>query len=394
LLDISPHTGGSATVHALILKALLARGHSIRAIAPIASVNGATRDWFTTANPALHIQRFEVPSSYRLRLQPILSSWKRSVSLLHVSSVANAPNRSPTLCCSATSSSCTPGRRWAQPVVHGGALYLLRRGSEPTRELADFFDCYRRADHLVAVAPYQGPYLDQLGLTRYSIIPNTTDTQQFKPREKNRALLAQLGIAADDFVVADFSNLRSVKRPLDFVEAAAIALRRDPRLLFIASGSGELRDAVESGCAQLAIAGRFGFPGWIRGDCMPDYYSICDAVAMPSESEGRSMVHLETQSSGRVLITSDIPASREVVRDGVTGMLFPLGSPEALAECIVAAAADDVLRETIGRQTRSAVENHSLDAYGVSMERMLMQLVERSRYGVDHSAADRPRGDG
>ena len=121
---------------------------------------------------------------------------------------------------------------------------------------------------------------------------------------------------------------------------------------------------------------------------MPDYYSICDAVAMPSESEGRSMVQLETQSSGRLLIASDIPASREVVRDGVTGMLFPLGSREALAECILAAASNAALRETIGRQARSAVEEHSLDAYGVSMERMLMELVERSRSSSVDPVAD------
>ena len=135
--------------------------------------------------------------------------------------------------------------------------------------------------------------------------------------------------------------------------------------------------AMEARCAQLGIAGRFRFPGWLRNDRMPEYYSICDAVVMPSESEGRAMVYLETLASGRLLIASDIPASREVVQDAVTGLLFPVASPEALAERILMAAADPALREAIGRQGRAAAEEHSLSAYGASIERTLMELVER-----------------
>jgi glycosyltransferase involved in cell wall biosynthesis len=261
--------------------------------------------------------------------------------------------------------------------VHGGALYRLRRRSDSDQELTNTLNCYRCADHLIAVATHQGAYLEELGLTRYSIVPNTIDTRQFQPREKSAVLMERLGIAADEVVVAHFSNLKVVKRPLDFVEAAAIALARDPSLMFVVGGDGELRGAMETRCAQLAIAGRFRFPGWIRSDCMPEYYSICDAVAMPSESEGRSMVHLETQASGRVLIASDIPGSREVVQDGVTGMLFPVGSPEALADRILSAAASPALRETIGIQARSAAEDHSVAAYGVSIERILLGLVGR-----------------
>jgi glycosyltransferase involved in cell wall biosynthesis len=392
---LPPHNGGSATVHGLILKALLARGHSLRVIAPITPSDAETGDWFAAANPTLDITRFQVPffisattTAHPLELEEQRITFGRLISnectrqrpdvLLLGDIVVARPGKAlgPAGVCSAM-------------FVHGGALYLLRRNTEPAQELADIFDCYRRADHLLAVAVHQGPYLDELGLTRYSIIPNVIDTQQYKPREKNKALLAQLGIAADDFVVAHFSNLRSVKRPLDLVEAAAIALRRDPRLLFVVSGSGELREDVEHRCRELAIADRFRFPGWIRNDRMTDYYSISDAVAMPSESEGRSMVHLETQASGRVLIASDIPASREIVRDGVTGMLFPRGSAEALAECIVNAAASNAVRETIGRQARAAVEEHSLDAYGISMEQVLMALVEQSRSRSVDAKSDR-----
>jgi len=379
---LPPYTGGSATVHALVLASLLARGHAVRSIAPIPPTDAAGGDWFREAHPELRIRRFETPffistttTAYPVELDAQRETFAR---LIAEESAIERPDVLILGDVGVTRAGLTPGPA-AIPYamfVHGGALFRLRERRGSFEELAELLDCHRRVGHLIAVAAHQGTYLDELGLTRYSTLPNVVDHHVFKARERNATLLAQLGIAPDDVVVAHFSNLRPVKRPIDLVDAAAIALRRDPHLLFVVSGADELRGAVENRCAKFGISARFRFPGWIRSDVMPEYYSICDAVAMPSESEGRSMVCLETQSSARLLIASDIPASREIVQDGVTGMLFPTGSPEALAERILLAAADPSLRETIGCQARLVAEQYSLATYGASVEGILQKVIE------------------
>jgi hypothetical protein len=70
---------------------------------------------------------------------------------------------------------------------------------------------------------------------------------------------------------------------------------------------------------------------------VPRYLNLADLVVTPSETEGLSRVYLETQACGRVLIASDIPAAREVVEPGHTGLLFPRGDPAALAAAILRA---------------------------------------------------------
>jgi glycosyltransferase involved in cell wall biosynthesis len=58
---------------------------------------------------------------------------------------------------------------------------------------------------------------------------------------------------------------------------------------------------------------------------VPDYINLADVVVMPSEREGQSLVYLEAQACGKLIVASDIPAAREVITDGETGLLFERG---------------------------------------------------------------------
>jgi glycosyltransferase involved in cell wall biosynthesis len=70
---------------------------------------------------------------------------------------------------------------------------------------------------------------------------------------------------------------------------------------------------------------------------------------------------LEAMACERLLIASDIPAAREIVDEGVNGLLFRLGDVEHLAARTVEAAADPAMREAIGRRARAGVSHMSVD---------------------------------
>jgi hypothetical protein len=53
-------------------------------------------------------------------------------------------------------------------------------------------------------------------------------------------------VSGDDVVVAHVSTLRDVKRPLDVVAAGALALRRNPHLVYLIVGDGPGRPAMMS----------------------------------------------------------------------------------------------------------------------------------------------------
>ena len=116
---------------------------------------------------------------------------------------------------------------------------------------------------------------------------------------------------------------------------------------------------------------------------MPELISVADLVAMPSAAEGLARVYLEAQACGRVLVASDIPAAREVVRHGGTGLLFRSGDHEDLAAQLATAANDPDLREEIGRQARHYVaQRHDLQQMVSAYEGVLTDVSRRRAHPV------------
>jgi galacturonosyltransferase len=90
----------------------------------------------------------------------------------------------------------------------------------------------------------------------------------------------------------------------------------------------EYKDIVEN----LVDEGVVVFHGF-QFDPKP-YYAMSHCVVVPSYHEGMSNVLLEAASTGRAVITTDIPGCREAVDDGITGYLCKKMDSESLSHCI------------------------------------------------------------
>jgi N,N'-diacetylbacillosaminyl-diphospho-undecaprenol alpha-1,3-N-acetylgalactosaminyltransferase len=82
-----------------------------------------------------------------------------------------------------------------------------------------------------------------------------------------------------------------------------------------------------------------------------------DVVVLPSYyREGVPRVLLEAAAMGKALITTDTVGCREVVDDGVTGLLVPVKDAEALAHALVYLIHNPGLRERMGRAGREKMQ--------------------------------------
>jgi glycosyltransferase involved in cell wall biosynthesis len=210
------------------------------------------------------------------------------------------------------------------------------------------------------------------GLWHNKVIPNPVDVRMFRPQPTN-GLRKTLGLQEEDVVVVHTSNLKPIKRPLDLVQLAA--MNPDPRLRYVVVGDGPLRAEMERECGARRVSERFRFVGWVAHERVPAFLNLADMVVMPSESEGQALVHLETQACGRLLIASDTPGAREVVRHGETGLLFEKGNVGELAAATAMAAANPMLRQRIGRNAERAVQAHALDVIAAEYEAALRDLI-------------------
>jgi glycosyltransferase involved in cell wall biosynthesis len=148
-----------------------------------------------------------------------------------------------------------------------------------------------------------------------------------------------------------------------------------PALAFLVLGSGSEQQRLRQSVADFDLARRFHFVDWVGHELVPAYLNLADIVVMPSEAEAQARVYLETQACRRVLVASDIPAAREVVEDGETGLLFPVGDTERLAETIGRLARDARLRTEIGRRAVRNAAAHDLTATVSAYERLLRNLM-------------------
>ncbi len=236
---------------------------------------------------------------------------------------------------------------------------------------------FRQARCVVAVANHLGAAMQGLGLVEVRVIPNAVDHRKFAPRPKNPALLGQLGIGPNQPTVLHASNLRPAKSPVDVIKSAEQVLRHRAEVVYVIVGDGPYRPEMEEECKRRGLERHFRFVGWVDHDRMPDFINLADAVVLPSDREGLALVYLETQACGKLLIASDIPAAREVMRDCETGLLFRKGDIADLTEKTLLALGNEPLRSAIGQRARQSMLNHTLDEFVGSYERLISDAAHR-----------------
>ena len=119
--------------------------------------------------------------------------------------------------------------------------------------------------------------------------------------------------AVKDKVVTFLGRITYQKGPDYFVEAAAKVLQRVPDVCFVMAGSGDLMNHVVRRVAQLGIADRFHFTGFLKGGEVQRMFRLSDVYVMPSVSEPFGISPLEAMRSGVPVIISRQSGVAEVL---------------------------------------------------------------------------------
>ena len=148
----------------------------------------------------------------------------------------------------------------------------------------------------------------------------------------------------------------------------------------IQGGAVTVTSMVVGGALAVLVARcQFRFAGWVAHAEVPAFLNLADIVVMMSDHETQSLVCLEAQACGRLLLASDVPGAREVVRHGETGVLYRTGDVDDLAAGMVAAAAAPAWRAEVGQRARAAVAAHAVSQVAARYEQALERCRLRAR---------------
>jgi glycosyltransferase involved in cell wall biosynthesis len=145
-------------------------------------------------------------------------------------------------------------------------------------------------------------------------------------------------------------------------------------------GDGDLRPALEKEVARQSIM-NVNFRGWQAQSEVLETLRRARALVMPSECyETTGISILEAGVLGRAAIVSNDTAMAEVVQDGKSGLVFPMGDSNALAMCIKQLCSDVSLAERLGRGARTRVEQvYSAEAHYHQISKLYEKVIEESR---------------
>ncbi|MBR2658876.1 glycosyltransferase family 4 protein [Candidatus Saccharibacteria bacterium] len=142
------------------------------------------------------------------------------------------------------------------------------------------------------------------------------------------------------------------------MQAAAMAIKKNPKLLFVFAGDGEERNELISLAADLGIAKNVVFTGFVRGKKLRDIYSISDIFVMSSVSEPFGLTALEAAHHGDALILTKQSGVSEVIW---SAMKYDFWDERKLADEIIAISTDDALRQELLENVKNEYRKISWD---------------------------------
>ena len=183
------------------------------------------------------------------------------------------------------------------------------------------------------------------------------------------------GLAAGP-LLSYVGRLDADKFPLDLVECLGLVQRQVPDVVLACAGTGEMTEQMRQRAGELGISERLRLLGALDLADLPALLATSNVFLAPHT--GYTLV--EAWLTGVPVVTYDYDFHAEIVQDGKTGYLAPLGDVAALAERVCRLLADPAEARAMGARLRSQLlREHSLEAvvplYRQAYEQVLGQVA-------------------
>lgn len=206
------------------------------------------------------------------------------------------------------------------------------------------------ADEIIAVSESTKRIVHEkynIPLSKISVIYNSLDrsyeTSHYNFDQDSYKYISSLKMNGNTIIstVGRFTIQKGLKH---LMRTAAMALSKNPKLIFIFAGDGEERNELINMAADLGIAKNVIFTGFIRGKKLRDIYSISDIFVMSSISEPFGLTALEAAHHGDVLILTKQSGVSEIIW---SAFKYDFWDEKKLADQILAVSNNPALRETL-----------------------------------------------
>jgi glycosyltransferase involved in cell wall biosynthesis len=213
-------------------------------------------------------------------------------------------------------------------VVHMHATEFDRSGENINQQV---YEIERRgmeaADRVIAVSHLTRNVV----IEKYGIDPDKVVVvhNAVEPADKSEFYGLQRGVK--EKVVTFLGRITFQKGPEYFIEAAYKVLQKDDNVRFVMAGSGDMLNRMIKRVAELKIATKFHFTGFLKGKEVDQMFALSDVYVMPSVSEPFGISPLEAMRSNVPVVISKQSGVSEVLKHALKVDFWDI---DALADSI------------------------------------------------------------
>jgi glycosyltransferase involved in cell wall biosynthesis len=211
---------------------------------------------------------------------------------------------------------------------------------------------FKGADALVAVSPEVGGYVQEHTTRPVRVIrPVGPPPEARRPREEVRA---RLGVVDGQHLVVCVARLHPQKGLASLIEAASLMVGAGVDVRVAIVGEGPLAGELMAQIHAEGLDGRVLLAG--PSDNAPDELAAADIVVIPSVWESGPLVLAEALLLCRPVVATPVGLVPEVIREGESGRIVPVGDARAMAAAVTALLQDPVAAARMAETGRAAVD--------------------------------------
>jgi glycosyltransferase involved in cell wall biosynthesis len=184
----------------------------------------------------------------------------------------------------------------------------------------------------------------------------------------------ELGIPPSAPLVGIVGRLSAQKGHRFLIEGWPRVLQRHPAARLLVVGDGDLQASLLEQAEGLDVAASIVFAGH-RTD-IPAVLQALEVFCISSTYEGTPLALFEAMAAGKAIVSTAVDGCREVLEEGITGLLVPPGDASALAQALDRALGDGALRRALSEAALAASRRYDVDACVRQIEQVYEELLE------------------
>lgn len=210
------------------------------------------------------------------------------------------------------------------------------------------------------------------------------DLKKYDAPTIDRSLFKRsLELPEGSIIVTCVAELTREKNQLQLLEAWKIVADRVPRVYLLLVGNGSYRAKIEHKLYSQGIP-RVRLLGYRRD--IANILAATDLFVLPSRREGLPRSILEAMAAGVSIVATSVRGNRDLVKEGLNGLLVSPNDVDALADALISLALDKSTRQRMGANSRIAVAKYSIEVVIERMSQIYSRLLDVQKKGSDETS--------